>query len=183
MGSAASEERPAGDPARPGSAGENRSYALFRIDDRLLHGQVALGWGRALHPSCFLLADDRLGGDPGAAELYQASAPVGTRVLVHPLEEVLQGKTEAHERSGTILLVRGIEEAARLLRGGVPGPLNLGGLHLHPGARRILPYLFLSPEEERCLRELQALGVVLYAQDLPSNPREPAGRWLAAGNC
>ena len=34
--------------------------------------------------------------------------------------------------------------ATRLLRAGVPGPLNLGGIHSHAGAREVLPYLFLT---------------------------------------
>ncbi|MEZ4655237.1 MAG: PTS sugar transporter subunit IIB [Candidatus Eisenbacteria bacterium] len=33
------------------------SYLWFRVDDRLLHGQVTLGWGRHLDPDVYLLAD------------------------------------------------------------------------------------------------------------------------------
>ena len=34
----------------PLSARRAQPYRLFRVDDRLLHGQVALGWGRHLGP-------------------------------------------------------------------------------------------------------------------------------------
>jgi mannose/fructose/N-acetylgalactosamine-specific phosphotransferase system component IIB len=68
-------------------------------------------------------------------------------------------------------VVRGVAQAAELLACGIPGPVNLGGLHLRPGAREVLPYLFLRPEEERLLAGLLASGHEIYAQDLPGNPR------------
>jgi mannose/fructose/N-acetylgalactosamine-specific phosphotransferase system component IIB len=31
--------------------------ALYRVDDRLVHGQVVLGWGQSLHADFIVLAD------------------------------------------------------------------------------------------------------------------------------
>jgi len=172
MGSEPSEAR-----GRPDS-GERASYCLFRVDDRLLHGQVALGWGRKLRPECFLLADDRLAADPETAELYRLAAPDQTRVLIHSPEDLLAGRVEGHDPGRTVLLVRGLSAAARLLRGGVPGPVNLGGLHARPGALQVFPYLFLTPEDGRLLRLLLEEGHALYAQELPDGERRAAPEWL-----
>ncbi len=148
-----------------------RSFLLFRVDDRLLHGQVVLGWGGRLGPATYLLADDRLAADPEAELLHAAAAPPECRVRIVPLEAAAGGMDLDPAR--TVLLVRGVAEAAALLRGGVPGPLNLGGIHAHSGARPLLPYLFLTPEEERLLAELAGEGHSIYAQDLPGHPRHP----------
>jgi mannose/fructose/N-acetylgalactosamine-specific phosphotransferase system component IIB len=151
-----------------------RAYLLFRVDDRLLHGQVALGWGGPLGARAYLLADDRLAADPDAGMLFGAAAPPGCEVRVVPVVEAAGGAGLAPDR--TILLVRGVAEAAALLRGGVPGPLNLGGLHGHAGARPLLPYIFLTAEEERILGDLAREGHSIHAQDLPRSPRVDLAR-------
>lgn len=145
------------------------AFLLFRVDDRLLHGQVALGWGGPLGARAYLLGDDRLAADPDAGALFGAAAPPECVVRVVPVAEAAGGAGLEPER--TILLVRGVAEAATLLRGGVRGPLNLGGLHGHAGARMLLPYLFLTAEEERILGDLAREGHTIHAQDLPRSPR------------
>jgi mannose/fructose/N-acetylgalactosamine-specific phosphotransferase system component IIB len=156
-----------GGPAR-------RAFLLFRVDDRLLHGQVALGWGGPLGASAYLLADDRLAADPDAEMLYALAAPPGCTVRVVPVAEAAGGA--GLDPARTILLVRGLTAAAALLRGGVPGPLDLGGLHAHAGARSLLPYLFLTSSEEQLLGDLAREGYAIYAQDLPGSPRHPLAR-------
>ena len=151
-----------------------RDFLLFRVDDRLLHGQVALGWGGPLGTLAYLLADDRLAADADAEMLYAAAAPPGCTVRVVPVAEAADGA--GLDPARTILLVRGVVEAAALLRDGVPGPLNLGGLHGRAGARALLPYLYLTVAEERLLAELAREGVSVYAQDLPGSPRHPLSR-------
>lgn len=151
-----------------------RAFLLFRVDDRLLHGQVALGWGGRLGTLHYLLADDRLAADPDAEMLYAAAAPPGCTVRVVPVAEAPGGA--GLDPGRTILLVRGVAEAAALLRDGVPGPLNLGGLHGHAGARPLLPYLFLTAAEERLLADLAREGHAIHAQDLPGSPRHALAR-------
>ena len=38
------------------------SIALFRIDDRLIHGQVVVGWGQPLELRFIVLVDDEVAG-------------------------------------------------------------------------------------------------------------------------
>ena len=159
---------------------ERGRYSLFRVDDRLLHGQVALAWGRQLNPKHYLLADSALARDPDTAQLYVLSAPEGCDVAVLSPEELLDPATPLPAPKETILLVREVTAAARLLRGGVSGPLNLGGIHFRREARQIFPFLFLTPEEEALLAALLREGHAVFAQDLPQNPRWDAAQWLRA---
>jgi PTS system mannose-specific IIB component/fructoselysine and glucoselysine-specific PTS system IIB component len=56
-----------------------------------------------------------------------------------------------------------------LLKGvGNIGHVNVGGLHHRPGRTQKLRYVFLSPEEEREMRDLIAAGVKVTAQDVPA---------------
>jgi mannose/fructose/N-acetylgalactosamine-specific phosphotransferase system component IIB len=146
-------------------------YLLFRVDDRLLHGQVALGWGRRLHPRAYVLADDELAVDPSGRAFVELAAPEGVAVTILSVREA----AAAPPRAEAVLLTRSVAAAAALLREGIPGPVDLGGLHAHPGAEPYLPYLFLDVEQVALLRALLAEGHDLFAQDLPeSRPRDLA---------
>lgn len=153
------------------------SYLWFRIDDRLLHGQVALGWGRHLDPRAYLLVDDALAADAESRAIFALAAPEGVSVMVVGVDAASVLAPDGH----TILLVRSVPAAARLLRAGVCGPVNLGGLHRHGEAEPYLPYLFLDREERDLLRELIEEGHQFVVQDLPENPARDLPSLLDAG--
>jgi mannose/fructose/N-acetylgalactosamine-specific phosphotransferase system component IIB len=154
---------------------------LARVDDRLVHGQVAYGWGRTLRPTLFLVVSDELAADPARGDLYLLAVPddaSGGCVSVH---EALEPEIrERIERERTVLLFPSLEEPLRLVLGGFPIPdLNVGGLHHAPGRRPVLPYVFLDDDDRARLRRLDALGVRITARDLPSNPEHPLRELLA----
>ena len=45
--------------------------------------------------------------------------------------------------------------------------MNVGGIHSRAGRVQRLRYVFLSPDDERALRELAAHGAAVTAQDVP----------------
>jgi len=153
---------------------------LVRIDDRLIHGQVAHGWS-GLRATLFVVVSDALRNDPALAELYLLALPEGARGRVVSVAEALEPSfREEAERERTILVLPGTDEALRLAKGGFPlAELNVGGLHFAEGKREILPYLFVDDADRERLRDLAARGVKLTAQDLPSNPAHPLEPHLA----
>lgn len=145
---------------------------LARVDDRLIHGQVAHGWGQKLRPTLFAVVSDELAADPDRAALYLFAVPEGARGQVLSVREALEGSfRSAIDRERAILLVPGLDEALRLIEGGFPiAELNLGGLHHAPGKDAVLPYVFLDDDDRDRLRRIGARGVRIGARDLPSNP-------------
>ena len=144
-------------------------WRLVRLDDRLLHGQVAVGWVGALRPGILVVADDRLAGSTWERELVESAAPEGVAVRVMSLDEV--SNVSPADASHGILLLRGPLELARLVRSGMrPPEVNIGGLHTAAGRTRILDYVHLNSEEAGALREVAAGGTRLFAQDVPGNP-------------
>jgi mannose/fructose/N-acetylgalactosamine-specific phosphotransferase system component IIB len=155
---------------------------LARIDDRLIHGQVAYGWGRALKPTFYLVVSDALRADALRAEVCLCGVPDDARGRVVSVAEALAASVQSEiEAERTILLMPGTEEAVRLLEGGFPmTELNVGGLHHAPGKHEVLPYVFLDDGDRERLRALLARGVRVAARDLPANPSHPIESWLDA---
>lgn len=145
------------------------SWMLVRLDDRLLHGQVAVGWVGRLHPRRIVVADDRMAESAWERELVEASAPEGVRVQVMGVEAA--GRIDPTEAGDALLLLRSPQDLLRLVRAGVRfSDINVGGLHAAAGKQRILDYVYLDAADAAALREAADSGARVTAQDVPGNP-------------
>jgi mannose/fructose/N-acetylgalactosamine-specific phosphotransferase system component IIB len=144
---------------------------LLRIDDRLLHAQVALGWVGALNPDVVLVADDKLCGDQRQIPLMRMSLPPEVELIVAGVDESAGLlKQDAAGTRKCILVVRTPVEAVRLVEAGVRvAAVNVGGMHFAEGKVRLLPYVYVGRQDVEALRRLSA-DAELTAQDVPGNP-------------
>ena len=143
---------------------------LYRIDDRLIHGQVVVGWGQPLDLNFIVLVDDEVAGSDWEQELYRMGVPEEMEVYFESVESAIERLPDyvRDERKG-LLLTGDIETMTRLVKGaGTIRGINLGGIHHRAGRVQRLRYLFLSREEEAALRSLSSGGVSVTAQDVPA---------------
>jgi len=147
--------------------------ALARIDDRLIHGQVTVGWAGHLKPDRIVLVNDEVAADEFENELYRAAVPPGIELSILSVSDALRGfeKLRGSDEK-VILLVGSPRDMLRLVEGGARvDEVNLGGLHFEEGKRKLLPYLYVNGEDENDLRELIRRGVHLYCCDVPGNEK------------
>lgn len=154
---------------------------LYRIDDRLVHGQVVVGWGQPLNLTFVVLVDDAIATSDWEQELYRMGAPPEMTVTFESVDSALAHLAEYQSRPGHGILLAGDVETMRRLveRAGTIRHVNLGGIHHRIGRAARLRYIFLTPEEETSLRELAASGVTISAQDVPATPPVPLEQVLA----
>lgn len=147
---------------------------LYRVDERLIHGQVVVGWGGKLHPDLIVVVDDDLAASSWEQDLYTLGLPGEVSAEFRSVDEARAELAVWRSSSRRIiLLTRDVQTMLRLAAGGLlhGEDVNLGGIHASPGRRGVLPYLFLSPPEEAALAELAATGVSVSARDLPGSRR------------
>lgn len=145
------------------------SVALFRLDDRLIHGQVVVGWGQPLACRFIVLVDDEVRESDWEQDLYRMGVPDSMEVIFASVAEAATRlpEWEADSRVG-ILLVGDIDTAVDLARRTSLRRLNVGGVHHRPGRTERLRYVYLTPDEFAKLRSLAATGVDVQAQDVPT---------------
>jgi len=151
------------------------TVALVRVDDRLVHGQVVVGWGRPLRAAFIVVIDDALAASDWEQELYRLGAPPDLALEFTTVAEAAARRAgwEADPRAGIVLL-GDIRTATALAATGVRFPrLNLGGIHHRPGRAERLPYVFLTDDEIVDLRTLAQAGVEVTAQDVPATRPVP----------
>jgi PTS system mannose-specific IIB component/fructoselysine and glucoselysine-specific PTS system IIB component len=145
---------------------------LYRVDDRLVHGQVVVGWGQPLGIDRIVLVDDEVAVSRFEQELYRMAVP--PEMAVEFLTPSGAGPCLAEWERGperVLVLVGSVDAAARLhgCGSGAVRRLNLGGIHHAPGRREYLRFVYLSDEEAATLAGLAAAGVEVTAQDVPTS--------------
>jgi PTS system mannose-specific IIB component/fructoselysine and glucoselysine-specific PTS system IIB component len=155
---------------------------LYRVDERLIHGQVVIGWGHELRPDRFVIVDEELATSDWEQDLYRVGA-APSEVLFFDVEQARAAVSEwqaAPQR--TILLTRDIETMWALARGGLlrGAAINLGGIHHGPGRVEVLTFLHLSAEDRTRLLDMETEGVAVSARELPDAPKIPLASILRA---
>lgn len=157
------------------------SIVLYRVDERLIHGQVVIGWGRELHPRRYIVVDDDLAQSEWGQDLYRLAVPDDVEVVFRSVAVALRELgdwREAPQRS--VLLTRDVTAMAALARTGeLAGvEVNLGGIHPRPGRVEIRPWLHVGEEELAGVRSLLARGAEVVGRDLPGGLRVDSGQIL-----
>jgi mannose/fructose/N-acetylgalactosamine-specific phosphotransferase system component IIB len=149
---------------------ERLVFPMVRVDDRLLHGQVIIGWGQMLGLHPVLLASDRVVKEESLARTYRDLIPeeLGGDVITlnDAAERWIRGDFKDQH---PLIVVEAPVDALKLLHLGAPMKvLTLGGLHYREDREEILPYLFLSEWDRTNLDEIRKRGVKVICQDVPT---------------
>ena len=149
------------------------SIVLFRVDERLIHGQVVVGWAE-LHPHRIVVVDDDIAGSEWEQELYAMGLPSEVTPEFEPVveaRELLAEWRKGDER--VVVLTRDVGTMRKLAEGGAMNgeEVNIGGIHHAPGRKAFLPYVYLSGAEIESMNALAEEGVRITARDLPGARR------------
>lgn len=145
---------------------------LYRVDDRLIHGQVVVGWGRPLGIEFIVLVDDDVRASDWEQDLYRMGVPEGVEVRFASVAEAIAALAEWQQDKRRGMLLTADIDSMLALRGAHASvqPINLGGLHHRPGRSERLPYLYLSDLELERLQAAGKAGGTITAQDVPTAP-------------
>jgi len=155
------------------------SLVLARVDDRLIHGQVVVGWGKTFGIRYIVLVDDKVRASEWEQDLYRMGVPPDVDVIFASTAEAGQHLAEwqADRRPGILLTADVQTMAALAANGGAIRRVNVGGVHHRPGRSERLRYVYLTDDEAAVLRGIAARGVEVTAQDVPTAPPVPVGEF------
>ena len=157
--------------------------ALYRIDDRLIHGQVVVGWGQPLELGFIVLVDDEVAASDWEQELYRMAVPPEMAVHFLTVAEAAArlGEFDQLPRRG-IVLTGGVDTMGRLVQAGhgQVRTVNVGGLHHAAGRTARLRYVYLTSAEAQGLQAMADAGVDVTAQDVPTARMVPLDELLHA---
>ena len=147
---------------------------LTRIDDRLVHGQVAFTWTPALGADCLLVANDRIAKDQFLKMTMGLAKPAGVKLLILSVEAAVTYINDpVNKGQGLLILVDSVKDA-HALAAVVPEirSINFGGIRAKAGAKQVSKALALTENDILLIRELLQKGIELEARQVPTDKKQ-----------
>lgn len=142
-----------------------------RIDERLLHGQIRITWGKHTEANLILVANDDAAEGPNAAFMQagmKASAGGEYAVRFFSIQKTIDVISKASPRQKIFVLCNNPTDVARLVEGGVPiTHCNVGNMHFHEGKRQIAKTVSIDEKDLSAFKRLIEKGVTCTVQNIP----------------
>ena len=145
--------------------------AWFRIDNRLVHGQVIEGWLPYLDAGHLIIVNDALANDMLQQQIMRLAIPGRISVLFILVEQgrAVFDKLESEKRS-SLFLFSNCQDVRRVAEAGVCIPLlNVGNMHYARGKRQLCPHVAVSDADSDCLDFFRRAGTHLDFRSVPSD--------------
>lgn len=150
--------------------------AALRIDDRLIHGQVAMTWTRQLKVNGIVVANDDAAADDTQKMALKMAVPAGIKSLIKPVDDAIRILNDPRAKSMRILvLTRTVKDALRVRKAvGEIDFLNLGNTGRFDGIDvseklQLTPTIMLTKSELESLKELADLDPKFCMQQVPND--------------
>ena len=146
---------------------------LTRIDNRLLHGQVATQWTKHIGANLILVANDDVAEKKMRQNLMDMAAPTGVATRYWSLQKTIDTIHKAADRQKIFIICESPEDVLTLVEGGVPiKDVNIGNMHMAEGKRQVAGVVAVDDKDVEAFKKLRDLGVNLETRKVPPESAE-----------
>ena len=177
---------PAAEKSAPKKAPAPQSYdnstakiTALRVDDRLIHGQVAMTWTKQLAVQGIVVANDEAANDNTQKMALKMGVPGGIKSLIKPVDEAIRILNNPKaSRMRILVLTRTVKDALKIRQSvGEIGFLNVGNTGRFDGIdvseKLVLtPTIMLTKAEQQALKDLVALDPKTCMQQVPNDEQK-----------
>ncbi len=150
---------------------------LTRIDNRLIHGQVATQWASSLGANLLLVANDEVAGNKMRQGLMDMAAPAGAQTRYFTLQKTIEVIHKAADRQKIFIICESPADVLTLVEGGVPiKKVNVRNMHMAEGKRQVATVVAVDDNDVAAFKKLHELGVELEIRKVPSESTEDSAK-------
>ncbi|TPR56870.1 PTS system mannose/fructose/N-acetylgalactosamine-transporter subunit IIB [Enterococcus sp. OL5] len=144
----------------------------IRVDDRLIHGQVAGLWTNALKATRLMVIDDAVAGDETQKQLLRMVAPASVNTSIITEDKAFANlRDNKYAGQRVFILVKSPTVLKRLVDRGLSiSRINLGNLSGRENTDSIRAGIAVTPEEKQALIDLLECNVTVTAIKTPNDP-------------
>ena len=166
-------------PAPQSYDNSTAKITALRVDDRLIHGQVAMTWTKQLAVQGIVVANDEAANDNTQKMALKMAVPGGIKSLIKPVDEAIRLlNNPTASRMRILVLTRTVKDALKIRQSvGEIGFLNVGNTGRFDGIdvseKLVLtPTIMLTKAEQQALKELVALDPKACMQQVPNDEQK-----------
>ncbi len=146
---------------------------LLRVDDRLIHGQVAVAWAKNLSVTDIVVANDEAAKDEFTKMTLSLAKPRGVNLKIDNVDNAIEFLLKHEKTKNNIMvIVNNILDAQKITsKIQTIKSINLGGLKKKPNSKRITGAVNLTPEDIKICKELLDDGVEIEIRQVPEEKK------------
>ena len=151
---------------------------MARIDDRLIHGQVAVTWSKELNVSRIIVASDAVAGNKIQVSALKMAASAGVKAAILTCDKAVDILSDPRSAALRILLISNDPtDLLRLFKRIPDRPvLDVANYGRISGALsqklKVSDSVYLTEGDEAVIRDIAGLGIEVIHQPLPSDSRK-----------
>ncbi len=144
---------------------------VFRIDDRLVHGQVVEGWVHNLNLTRIVIVSDRIKVDAEFRQILTFSVPGEIKIDIFGTEEFADKLHWGYlEEEDTIVLFENPHDVLKVMDYGVRiEKVNVGCMHYDGHNRKLAKNVAVSEDDISAFKDINAMGALLECRALPQD--------------
>lgn len=143
-----------------------------RMDERLIHGQVAGIWAPSLHTQRIIVINDEAAADTLQKSSLRMAAPTSMRLSVLPVESAAKNiRSGKYGKQRLFLVFKNSTDVLRYLKaGGKLTHVNVGNMSYKEGSKDITKSIKVLDEEIDVFESIAAMDINVTAQLVPNDP-------------
>ncbi|KGG54750.1 PTS sugar transporter subunit IIB [Lactobacillus sp. wkB10] len=143
-----------------------------RIDDRMIHGQVATQWSGRLNATRIMVINDNIVNDEMRKTVVRLAAPANVSTSILGRQKALNNiKSGKYKGQRVLLICVSPMDVNYLIDNGLPiNSVNVGNLAQRDGTERVRPSINVTPEEKESFKKLIDRGVEVTVIPTPQSP-------------
>lgn len=146
---------------------------LFRVDHRLLHGQVVFSWCNAVKADTILVASDSVVKDEIRKATIKLAKPSGIKLVIKDIEDSADAiNSGITDKYNLLILVESIEDAYRFLKKTDKiHSINLGGIKKRENTEQFSKAIHLTKEEKNLIKKIIQRKVEVEIRQVPTESK------------
>jgi fructoselysine and glucoselysine-specific PTS system IIB component len=147
---------------------------LARIDDRLVHGQVAFTWVSSLGIDCLVVANDKVAKDDFQKMAMGLAKPPSAKLLILSLADSISFLNDIKSKNAKILLLVNCVADAFTIATAVSEikSINFGGIRTKEGSRLISKAVAISDDDIAIINKMLEKGFELEIRQVPGDKKQ-----------
>lgn len=160
-------------PQKPLAAGEHMKIGLVRIDDRLIHGQVATRWTKETNVTRIIVVSDEVAKDHVRKTLLTQVAPPGVTAHVVDVDKMVRvWNNPKYGSDRVMLLFTNPTDVLRIVEQGVDiKSVNIGGMAFRQGKTQVNNAVSVDEKDISAFRKLNERNIELEVRKVSNDPK------------
>jgi len=141
-----------------------------RVDERLIHGQVAMVWTNTVGASRIMVVNDAAVKDEMIISGLKMAKPAGVKLSILSVKRAAEKFAEhAYDNDKVFLITQNVQDMVSLIKADVPfQAFNVGNVAKREGSRPIKKSVNLTEQDIADIKDVVAAGIKVTAQMLPN---------------